>query len=321
MRVKTKSTQSRSIGQWCEDFGSNLDRGISSLKKFLYNQRRGEICGRNSKQWSRLSAFYFFFFITLAGFFCLYLSIYMSSLPLNQPRYIGKASRLTTRANPLSPGLSFRPQPEFNPKEMYTVIRFTANGTGHRGKRSTNEDYESYVKNLDEFFNLYYSLSTPTNFTISDVGDCHSEKQYGFKHGQPCFLIKMNKIIGFIPEIGRTNLDREHQPACTNIPNIPVRCQGEKESDQEKLGNIMYYSESGSSDLCGTIDVKHFPYNGKVNRKDAYQVPYVWVQFINLTANVLLTIECRVYGANIFYDKIAQRASIRFQLYLNKNSS
>lgn len=55
----------------------------------------------------KLAAFYFFFYITLAGFFCLYLSIIMIFLPLNQPRYIGKDSRLASRLNPLSPGVFF----------------------------------------------------------------------------------------------------------------------------------------------------------------------------------------------------------------------
>lgn len=26
------------------------------------------------------------------------------------------------------------------------------------------------------------------------------------------------------------------------------------------LGDVMYYSESGSSNICGSIDIKHFPY-------------------------------------------------------------
>jgi hypothetical protein len=52
----------------------------------------------------QLAAFYFFFYIALGGFFCLYLAGFMSFLPLNQPRYIGKDSSLTSRANPLSPG-------------------------------------------------------------------------------------------------------------------------------------------------------------------------------------------------------------------------
>jgi hypothetical protein len=58
--------------------------------------------------------------------------------------------------------------------------------------------------------------------------------------------------------------------------------------------------------------------SGKDNGNDVYQAPYVWVKFTNLTPYVLISVECRIFGANIFYDKIAQRASIRFQLYLNK---
>jgi len=43
------------------------------------------------------------------------------------------------------------------------------------------------------------------------------------------------------------------------------------------------------------------------------------VQFINVTADVLISVECRIFGNNFFYDKLRQRASIRFQLSLNKN--
>ncbi|UJR35349.1 hypothetical protein I4U23_028107 [Adineta vaga] len=217
MDLKRKSKARRSIGQWCQDFWSTIDRYISSLRRFIYNREQGEICGRDGKRWSKLAAFYFFFFITLAGFFCLYLSIFMSLLPLNQPKYIGKSSCLTSRVNSLSPGLSFRPQPEFDPKDRHTVIRFSA----------TNHEYDSYVKNLDEFLNSYYSISTSKNFTINNVGNCQSDKQYGFSTGQPCFLIKINKIVDFVPEIGRTDVDNKDESACVNIPNIPVRCQGE----------------------------------------------------------------------------------------------
>ena len=88
-------------------------------------------------------------------------------------------------------------------------------------------------------------MPNPKNFTINDVNDCHSDKQYGFNDGKPCILIKMNKvclliiiiilkisnsltqIVGFIPEIGRTDVDNQLKPSCTNISNIPVQCIGE----------------------------------------------------------------------------------------------
>jgi hypothetical protein len=60
-------------------------------------------------------------------------------------------------------------------------------------------------------------------------------------------------------------------------------------------------------------------FSGEDNRNDLYQTPFVWVQFTNITPHVLISVQCRIFGANIFYDKFAQRASVRFQLYLNKN--
>lgn len=123
MRSKVTRQPRRSAGQWCQDVCSSGDRRIRSLAKFAFNWDRRELLGRNAQRWSRvryffgthsfmsilllgkLAAFYFFFFLALAGFFCFYLSIYMSLVPLDQPRYTGKASRFTSRTNPLSPGL------------------------------------------------------------------------------------------------------------------------------------------------------------------------------------------------------------------------
>jgi len=90
---------------------------------------------------------------------------------------------------------------------------------------------------------LDYSIHSSKNFTINNVNDCNSNNQYGFRDGKPCILIKINKVcfflndlkyfnwlsqlVGFIPEIGRTDADNRHEPACIDIPNIPVQCVGE----------------------------------------------------------------------------------------------
>lgn len=97
--------------------------------------------------------------------------------------------------------------------------------------------------------NLDYSISSSKNFTIRNVSDCNSDDRYGFRDGKPCILIKINKVcylffvlfirnnyqyfnslsqlVGFIPEIGRTDEDNKNEAACTNISNIPVQCTGE----------------------------------------------------------------------------------------------
>ena len=103
-------------------FSTNIIQSIRSFGQFVYNRTNHQILGRDGKQWSRieylcldrrdiffllvgkLAAFYSLFYITLGGFFCLYLAVFMSLLPLNQPRYTGKDSLLTSRSHPLSPG-------------------------------------------------------------------------------------------------------------------------------------------------------------------------------------------------------------------------
>jgi hypothetical protein len=93
-------------------------------------------------------------------------------------------------------------------------------------------------------------------------------------------------------------------------------------------------SERGTSDKCGALETKWFPYKyeerefflfyfivvvycrGKSNRQDIYQAPYIWVQFIKPRPNVLINVLCRVFGQNIDFDKKAGRALTRFQIYV-----
>ena len=39
-----------------------------------------------------------------------------------------------------------------------------------------------------------YNSSSIEYFSISNVGNCSSAQDYGFQDGQPCILIKMNKV-------------------------------------------------------------------------------------------------------------------------------
>jgi hypothetical protein len=57
----TKLKSCRSIGEWCQDFWSNIDIRIHSLSNVIYNRKNGEILGRNGKRWSMMKFFYFYF--------------------------------------------------------------------------------------------------------------------------------------------------------------------------------------------------------------------------------------------------------------------
>lgn len=85
------------------------------------------------------------------------------------------------------------------------------------------------------------------------------------------------------------------------------------------ISNIFLTSKPNSFKNKNQISLLLLLFSGKGDSTNSYQSPYVWVQFINLTPDVLISVECRIFGNNIFYDKLRQRASIRFQLSLNKN--
>jgi len=255
------------------------------------------------------------------------LAVFMALSPRDRPRYFSESSRMRTRSNPLSPGLGFRPQPEVD-KNLIKIQ-----------KNAPLNASNPYAKNLDQYLQVYYwkqdhvkkpendedsgeekqeKREKPAKFIIRAPGSCTNNTNYGFNDGRPCVLVKMNKVVGFIPKTGSAPHEKEaYRNACDQKPNaIAVHCYGEYPADADNIGPVNYISENSWSPKCGSLDLKWFPYQGKSDRQDVYQAPYVWVQFLNPKPNVLINVLCRIYGHNIDFDKKAGRALTRFQLYV-----
>lgn len=298
---------------------------LSGLGSALYNSKRKEFLGRDGAGWGKLGVFYFFFYLGLAGFFCAMLAVFMALSPRDRPRYYLDASRMSTRSNPLSPGLGFRPQPEVD-KNLILV------------KKHSSKDQENpFAKNLDQYLQVYYWKkdlnSKPDNdegngevqekpkFVINNPDQCTSASNYGYSSGKPCVLVKMNKVVGYEPKPLLKSGKDVSIPCNVTANAIPVHCYGEYPADVDNIGPLNYISENGRDEKCGSLDTKWFPYEGKSNRQDVYQAPYIWVQFLNPKPNVLINVLCRIYGQNIEFDKKTARALTRFQLYVEDLSS
>jgi len=297
---------------------------LSGLGGALYDSKRREFLGRDGAGWGKLGVFYFFFYIGLAGFFCAMLAVFMALSPRDRPRYYLASSRMRTRSNPLSPGLGFRPQPEVDKNLIFV------------DKNSDDFTDNLYVRSLDQYLNVYYwkndevkkkesgqeyqvqSTSSERKFSIRNPGECKNDTQYGFSRTRPCVLVKMNKIVEFIPQPPlRHDKDALEAAKCpSKSGTVPVHCYGEYPADVDNIGPINYISEDGSNSNCGTLKVDWFPYKGKYDREDVYQAPYIWVQFMKPKQNVLINVLCRVYGDNIDFDKKSGRALTRFQIYV-----
>jgi len=291
-------------------------------------KKKKQLLGRDGAGWGKLGVFYFFFYIGLAGFFCAMLAVFMAVSPRDRPRYYSESSRMRTRSNPLSPGLGFRPQPEVD-KNLILV-----------NKNAPPNEPNPYATSLDHYLQVYYWRHDPPvekkendedsgedrqekrpetrKFTIQYPGECRNETNYGFRLGKPCILVKMNKVVGFQPKPGCQPEEKEsYRNACDHKTNaIAVHCYGEYHADADNIGPLNYISEYGMNYRCGSLDTKWFPYKGKRDRRDVYQAPYIWVQFLRPKPNVLINVICRIYGQNIDFDRKTGRALTRFQLYV-----
>lgn len=286
---------------------------LSGVANAFYDPKRREFLGRDGARWAKLGIFYFFFYIGLAGFFCAMLAVFMAVTPRDVPTYINRKSVMKTRSNPLSPGLGFRPQP-YGEKNLIMI---------NRNEKNYNDSL--YVKSLNQYLQVYYWTPDAENpvdksrFTIRGPNPCSAQNFYGFGQGRPCVLVKMNKIIGFVPEQGYQPEDKELYDQARiqgNSNGIPVYCYGEYPADVDNLGPVTYYSEDGRNDRYGTLRLDRFPYNGKSNRQDVYQAPYVWAQFTNPKKNVLINVMCRIFAKNVYFDRKTSRGLTRFQIFV-----
>ncbi|XP_028994953.1 sodium/potassium-transporting ATPase subunit beta-1b isoform X2 [Betta splendens] len=145
------------------------------------------------------------------------------------------------------------------------------------------------------------------------LGPCSGieDREFGYKEGKPCLIVKLNRIVNFRPKPPSSNesIPEDAQPKVQ--PNlIPLYCTNKKEEDAGKIGEIKYYG------IGGGFPLQYYPYYGKLLH-DHYLQPLVALQFTNLTMNTELRIECKVFGDNIGYsekDRYQGRFDIKIQI-------
>ncbi|KAK1790043.1 hypothetical protein P4O66_002354 [Electrophorus voltai] len=112
-------------------------------------------------------------------------------------------------------------------------------------------------------------------FRRSFLGRCSglADPTFGYAQGQPCVLIKMNRIIGLKP---------------AGDPQINCTTKGENSLQ------IQYFPQDGH------IDKMYFPYYGK-KAQSGYVQPLVAMNLLLSKENYNqdITVECRVEGSNL----------------------
>ncbi|KAM8881308.1 sodium/potassium-transporting ATPase subunit beta-2-like isoform 2-T2 [Synchiropus picturatus] len=179
-------------------------KGSSDWREFFWNPRTHELLGRTAASWGLILLFYLVFYLFLAGMFAITMYIMMLSLDDFKPTW---QDRLET------PGVMIRPKG--NQLEIIYSL-------------SDNKSWSDFVQNLDGFLSPYnnsYQLQTNDDcprdqyFIQEDSGEVRnnpkrscqfnrttlkecsgiSDESYGYSKGQPCIIIKLNRVIGMLP--------------------------------------------------------------------------------------------------------------------------
>lgn len=242
----------------------------SSWKDSFYNPRTGELLGRTASSWALILLFYLVFYCFLAGMFALTMWVLLLTLSDDVPRYSDRVP---------FPGMVIRPN------SMEIIY-----------SKSEPAKYKGFVTQLEEFLERYNDTIQEQNIQNCPTGqyfmqDEEGEKKvcsfkrgflsacsglsdtnFGYSDGQPCILLKLNRIIGLTPK-GNPYIN------CTSKKDYPVTLQ--------------YFPHEGR------IDKKYFPYYGKKAHEN-YVQPLVAVKLLlnKEDLNKEHALECRVEGSN-----------------------
>ncbi|XP_069031686.1 sodium/potassium-transporting ATPase subunit beta-2a isoform X2 [Embiotoca jacksoni] len=190
---------------------------------------------------------------------------------------------------------------------------------------SDTESWDGFVHNLNSFLSPYndsYQVQTNDNcppdqyFIQEDSGevrnnpkrscqfnrtmldDCSgiSDRFYGYNRGQPCILIKLNRVIGMLP--GKDG-------------QSPYVTCGAKREDGDKIGPLAYYPPNG------TFNLMYYPYYGKRAQVN-YTQPLVAIKFLNASLNTDINVECKVNSNTLDTgserDRFAGRVSFKLRI-------
>ncbi|KAL3971224.1 cyclin-dependent kinase inhibitor 3 [Sarotherodon galilaeus] len=164
----------------------------SDWKEFLWNPRTREFLGRTASSWGLIFLFYLIFYTCLAGMFALTMYVMLQTLDEHTPTW---QDRLST------PGLVIRPRADDTFEIVYTI--------------EDTESWDLYAQALDKFLQRKFG-SCPflyKYFIQEDSGEVKNnpkrscqfnrtvlqncsgidDRYYGYREGQPCIIIKLNR--------------------------------------------------------------------------------------------------------------------------------
>jgi len=301
--------------------------GWEAVSWFLYDKNTGAIMGRTPLSWLLITIFYIIYYSCLAGFWALMLFIFFQTIDNEVPKWTHDSGSLIGR----SPALGVRPAQNWEHIDSSMII-FNKN---KKKDGKTIPGYAQWVERTNMFLeeNGYQTTTMEKDWNGKDIkvvtrqqeltnlGPCSGEQDpdFGYSTGQPCILLKLNKIYGLQPEYitdtdNYYDMPRELRlriAAARNKHQVWVSCTGENAADQEGMGEIEYFPSDGG------FDSAYYPYMND----DGYRSPLIAVRFKEPAPFQFLHVECRAWAGNIKYHRRDRVGIAHFELMMHTDET
>lgn len=153
------------------------------------------VMGRNGNSWAKIGLFYICFYSFLAGFFAAMLSVFLTTIKMP-----GQGGPKLTQYIANKPGLTIVNEvaAQYDPTDEKTWEGFV--NTTHNFLLNYDVDVSNEVCKKENVGG--YKGSQPCKFDYTDAlgNNCTKKLGYGLKNSQPCVLLRMNKVYGWVPE-------------------------------------------------------------------------------------------------------------------------
>lgn len=268
--------EKRTCGQRCEDFG-----------RFVWNSDNGTLMGRTPEKWVYISLYYVAFYVVMTALFSLAIWTLMYTLDPYAPDYQDRLK---------SPGVMVWPDTygeeiveiNYNTSDKCSWMKMT--NILNKFLKPYNDTKQLECNNYNCTKGKYFiqnTFSAPHHtkwscpFLQSTLGPCSGfeDPTFGYNCSMPCVIIKMNRIINFLP---------------TNNTASPPYVNCTVLEGEENVAKIEYFPENG------VMDLSYFPYYGNL-AQPSYVNPLVAVRF-SLVGKREAKIQCRVVSKQISYE-------------------
>uniref|UniRef100_A0A670JYG5 Sodium/potassium-transporting ATPase subunit beta n=2 Tax=Podarcis muralis TaxID=64176 RepID=A0A670JYG5_PODMU len=248
------------------------------MKTFLWNPETRRFMGRTAHSWGLILLFYLVLYLFLAGMFAFCMYMMLMTLSPYTPKH---RDRVAPPGVMIRPHISSSVNIVFKPADANSWQNYVDN------LHAFLEDYDDKVqeqKNIKCNEGNYFiqdgeesGQRKACQFKRSTLNACSGidDPSFGYSTGQPCILLKMNRIVGYKPGYGNP---------------VTVSCNVHK-GDAADIKTVAFYPSS-------TFDPMYFPYYGKHTHVN-YTQPLVGIHFSDVAKDKEINVQCQLNGKGI----------------------